>query len=139
MREIRFRQPIFYGEPYKSKLRQWHYWGYVDKKYEDTFTGPIDRVHGGDSYQFTGLKDKNEKEIYEGDIVEYNDLYNDLGEIEQRIKGQVVFIKDRSALMIQEIQQNTRGGNYIVLWDQAIQIEVIGNIYENPEGPSNTN
>lgn len=66
--------------------------------------------------QFTGLKDKNGKEIYEGDIVKYDDE-EDLFEI--------IWSKEDAGLKI-------KSGNYINLIEPEY-LEVIGNIYENPE------
>jgi len=70
--------------------------------------------------QYTGLKDKNGREIYEGDIV--TGLFNYTG-----IIGHIVYGSDATFFI-------ERKGLYgISLNNAEVWLEVIGNIYENPE------
>ena len=131
MREIRFRA-----------------WDKKDRKMSDVIG--LDFRHGGitllykrkaiefagsaplsdfELMQYTGLKDKNGKEIYEGDIVTYQG-YPEL------------------PLSVASVEWNNERARFIIRWqdDQShlghdtfdrieylTSYEVIGNIYENPE------
>jgi uncharacterized phage protein (TIGR01671 family) len=73
--------------------------------------------------QYTGLRDKNGKEIYEGDIIvgTYKDMGTDT--------GLVVFKGCGFKVEIPNV-----GDDELVDWERySDSIEVIGNIYENPE------
>lgn len=111
--------------------------------YEDNEKGCLEIVKILDSYgnrkkliemQYIGLKDKNEKEIYEGDIVEWKTQefsgknYDVIRAIEYI--GEVRYIAPHYEIF--------PGTNFYCEYeDYALfdwnELEIIGNIYENPE------
>lgn len=123
MRPIKFRQPRIA----QGKFHHWHYWGYVDGK-EGHFVAPLPPNTGGDSYQFTGLKDKNGKDIYEGDIIIVPTHY--VGDYWQKEKRDIVEWDNSDCPEGPGFWLAPSGVN----WRDC---EVIGNIHENSELQSN--
>lgn len=110
-----------------------------DKDYdwqEEIWYDKADEEHNFVIEQYTGLKDKNGKEIYEGDIVRYLSY-------RKEYIGQIMFdfVDDSEGYYVEKhYGWGIRRDNYnLSLGDYADDnmkcelVEVIGNIHENPE------
>jgi len=119
-REIKFRAWV-------KQDNEWFY-TYLDIE-EDDFCGNeiwLDYDKCATIEQYTGLKDKNGKEIYEGDILWWEHFYGMTGEnIETTAK---VYWEEKDASFVVGDWFEPLG--HLVDEDE---IEVIGNIHENPE------
>lgn len=134
MREILFRgQTRRYGEKVKlngEKIKSnWVYGGIFPQNGDGDFAIIYQQEPTVEKYpvyadtvgQYTGLTDKNGTKIFEGDIVKYGDTVHNVV-FEQR-NGTAYF-----GLVYSTLETLSFG-----YYQDLKQIEVIGNIYDNPE------
>lgn len=97
--------------------------------YEATQISNRTKVDNGTIGQFTGLHDKNGKEIYEGDVVKAPLLDPIFGDVikDAFCNAEIRFNKGSFVVSYYKREHN------IYLSDLYDKLEVIGNIYDNPE------
>lgn len=126
MREIKFRAWLKYGKEIVD-VEEIDFMNevinYIDNDYENNEQEIIGAYFENiELMQYTELKDKNNKEIYEGDIVKLRANHG---------IGVIKYYDEWGAFVVEYIKPRplaVLGMNYY-----KEDIEVIGNIYENPE------
>lgn len=118
MREIKFR---FWDANTKVMDYDRRYIPWADEEINvDTFFDTSEEPTESTWLQFTGIKDKNGVEIYEGDFIEIKMKYGT--EI-----FEVYYKPERARFSLRDYSGDGWG------FDDSNDMRVIGNIYENPE------
>lgn len=143
-----------------SKFRAWDKWrdrmSVVDRIYIDTKGVRLYDDFGEywrdfndiELMQSTGLHDKNGKEIFEGDILKFNDEWSDYcyeGYVDGSTEG-INFVeieRETTCFTFGKFQTSDSSLLYFMrdeylsfkdlITDKEFEFEIVGNIYENPE------
>lgn len=123
MREIKFRA-------WDKEHKRWTNYSIADDlpRFYDKHTGCWKTDKEGKRFilsQYTGLKDKNNREIYEGDVIKAISFARWIGVVE--------YSDENSTFIFDDLDKKYRGDSIVFMsqFDQGFKI--LGNIYENPE------
>lgn len=163
MREIKFRAwcaPLIDGEttlPGKMDYELAHYkllavktetrqppagFGFDHLQHGIYFINADLAAYGDRLMQYTGLKDKNGKEIFEGDIVRCGETVGMGRKLLKQVMGEVQYMSNIAGFGIEVQTGNNEVGDVTAYsWEipHFTDFEIIGNIYSNPELLTPTN
>lgn len=125
MREIKFRV-------WNNRYKCFEYWGHIEKGVFKGVPSGIDNIGIDEtcnkSEQYTGLNDKNGKEIYEGDIIKYEAMEEyGIGNIEYYLHVFHVMWSKK-----QNFHTPTMFTSIKYLGCKK-EVEIIGNIHQNKD------
>ena len=121
MREIRFRAWIKGENRMSNRVNV-----YSDGSFACAEMGEVTSIPDGILMQYTGLKDKNGREIYEGDIVK-------LSNASYLTNYKVRFGGGQWECYTPDDGRGDPNTEELYGWNYHGWVTVIGNIYENPE------
>lgn len=123
MREIKFRA-------WDKDLKRWTNYSIDDDllMFYDKHAECWEADQEGERFilcQYTGLKNFNGKEIYEGDIVKAISF--------ARWIGAVKYSDENQAFIFDDLDKKYRGDSIVFMSQFDESFKILGNIYENPE------
>lgn len=123
MREIKFRA-------WDKELEEWTNYSIADDlpRFYDKHTGCWKTDKEGERFilcQYTRLKDKYGKDIYEGDIIKSVSFAKPIGIVE--------YSDENQAFIFNDLDKKYRGYSTALMNQFDDGFEILGNIYENPE------
>ncbi len=129
MREILFRgKRADNGEWVYGDLSKWSNGYFISLQSQNIKARTHIEVYPETVGQYTGLKDKNGTEIFEGDIVQTNKFFLPVG-----LNAKYVIEYDVEIACFIGTMQKGYVKHFTTFQNDSDQFEVIGNIHDNPE------